>query len=167
MKLTTKKQLMARYTILFAIISLIVFYLFYKNGVTFIWGAKGQDGLSQHINALMYWGEYIRNFFFNIIHGHFRFPMWDMSIGFGADILGTLNYYAIGDPLNLIYVFSNKSNIELLYNFMLVFRLYLAGVAFIAFGHYLKKDGNGILAGSIVYIFSGTFFSFAIRHPFS
>ena len=166
MKLTTKKQLMARYTILFAIISLIVFYLFYKNGVTFIWGAKGQDGLSQHINALMYWGEYIRNFFFNIIHGHFRFPMWDMSIGFGADILGTLNYYAIGDPLNLIYVFSNKSNIELLYNFMLVFRLYLAGVAFIAFGHYLKKDGNGILAGSIVYIFSGTFFSFAIRHPF-
>ena len=49
---------------------------------------------------------------------------------------------------------------------MLVFRLYLAGVAFIAFGHYLKKDGNGILAGSIVYIFSGTFFSFAIRHPF-
>ena len=50
MKLTTKKQLMARYTILFAIISLIVFYLFYKNGVTFIWGAKGQDGLSQHIN---------------------------------------------------------------------------------------------------------------------
>lgn len=160
MKLTTKKQLMARYTILFAIISLIVFYLFYKNGVTFIWGAKGQDGLSQHINALMYWGEYIRNFFFNIIHGHFRFPMWDMSIGFGADILGTLNYYAIGDPLNLIYVFSNKSNIELLYNFMLVFRLYLAGVAFIAFGHYLKKDGNGILAGSIVYIFSGTFFSF-------
>ena len=155
MKLTTKKQLMARYTILFAIISLIVFYLFYKNGVTFIWGAKGQDGLSQHINALMYWGEYIRNFFFNIIHGHFRFPMWDMSIGFGADILGTLNYYAIGDPLNLIYVFSNKSNIELLYNFMLVFRLYLAGVAFIAFGHYLKKDGNGILAGSIVYIFSG------------
>ena len=166
MKLTTKKQLMARYTILFAIISLIVFYLFYKNGVTFIWGAKGQDGLSQHINALMYWGEYIRIFFFNIIHGHFRFPMWDMSIGFGADILRTLNYYAIGDPLNLIYVYSNKSNIELLYNFMLVFRLYLAGVAFIAFGHYLKKDGNGILAGSIVYIFSGTFFSFAIRHPF-
>ena len=54
MKLTTKKQLMARYTILFAIISLIVFYPFYKNGVTFIWGAKGQDGLSQHINALMY-----------------------------------------------------------------------------------------------------------------
>ena len=41
MKLTTKKQLMARYTILFAIISLIVFYLFYKNGVTFIWGSKG------------------------------------------------------------------------------------------------------------------------------
>lgn len=157
MKLTTKKQLMARYTILFAIISLIVFYLFYKNGVTFIWGAKGQDGLSQHINALMYWGEYIRNFFFNIIHGHFRFPMWDMSIGFGADILGTLNYYAIGDPLNLIYVFSNKSNIELLYNFMLVFRLYLAGVAY-RIWTLSEKRWKWNLSRSIVYIFSGTFF---------
>lgn len=166
MKLTTKKQIMAAYTILFAIISLIVFYPFYKNGVTLIWGATGQDGLSQHINAVMYWGEYIRNFFSNIIHGHFKLPMWDMSIGFGADILGTLNYYAIGDPLNLIYVFSNRSNIELIYNFMMVFRLYLAGAAFIAFGYYLKKDGNGILAGSIVYIFSGTFFISAIRHPF-
>ena len=166
MKLTTKKQIMAAYTILFAITSLIVFYPFYKNGFTLIWGAKGQDGLSQHINAVMYWGEYIRNFFSNIIHGHFRFPMWDMSIGFGADILGTLNYYAIGDPLNLIYIFSNKSNIEIFYNFMLVFRLYLAGAAFIAFGYYLKKDGNGILAGSIVYIFCGTFFISAIRHPF-
>ena len=67
-------------------------------GDAFIWGAKGQDGLSQHINALMYWGELISAISsFNIIHGHFRFPMWDMSIGFGANILGTLNYYAIGD----------------------------------------------------------------------
>lgn len=79
MKLTTKKQLMARYTILFAIISLIVFYPFYKNGVTFIWGAKGQDGLSQHINALMYW-ENISAISFLISSTDISDFQWDMSI---------------------------------------------------------------------------------------
>ena len=92
--------------------------------------------------------------------------MWDMSLGYGADILGTLNYYAIGDPLNLIYVFANKYNAEYFYDFMMIFRLYLVGVAFISFGTYLKKDGNGILIGSFVYIFCGTVFAAGIRHPF-
>ena len=41
MKLTTKKQLMARYTILFAIISLIVFYPFYKKWSDIHMGSKG------------------------------------------------------------------------------------------------------------------------------
>ena len=84
-------------------------------------GSKGTGWIIPTHQRADVLGEYIRNFFSNIIHGHFRFPMWDMSIGFGADILGTLNYYAIGDPLNLIYVFSNKSNIELLYNLCLYF----------------------------------------------
>ena len=152
------------YTIVFAAISLFIYSCFYFNGKSLIWS---HDGVPQHINALAYYGKYLRNVLQTLVTEHkLSLPMWDMHIGYGSDILTTLHYYAIGDPLNLIYVFSNKSNIELLYNFMLVFRLYLAGVAFIAFGHYLKKDGNGILAGSIVYIFSGTFFSFAIRHPF-
>ena len=166
MRLATKRQIMTAYTILFMIVALIVFYPFYKNGVSLVWGAKGQDGLSQHLNAVMYWGEYIRNFFSNIVHGQLKLPMWDMSIGFGADILGTLNYYAIGDPLNLIYAFSNKYNAEYFYDFMLIFRIYLAGAAFICFGYYLKKDGNGILVGSIVYIFCGIVYAAGIRHPF-
>ena len=28
-----------------------------------------------------------------------------MSLGYGADVIATLNYYAIGDPLNLLYGF--------------------------------------------------------------
>lgn len=166
MKVTTKRYIFVVYTILFAALCMVVFYPFYTNHLSLIWGKSGQDGLSQHFASLVYFGEYVRNFFTNLIHGNFHLPMWDMSIGYGSDILSTLNYYAIGDPLNLIYAFSNKYNAEYLYNFMIVFRLYLAGLAFIAFGCYLKKNPHGILLGSFTYIFSGVFFISGIRHPF-
>ena len=166
MKLNTKKYIFLIYTILFAILCTIVFYPFYHHHLSFIWGSTGQDGLSQHFASLVYWGEYIRQFFSNIFHGSFHLPMWDNSIGYGSDILSSLNYYAIGDPLNLIYAFSNKHNAEYFYNFMIIFRAYLAGISFILFGCYLKKNPHGILIGSLTYVFSGVFLNSGIRHPF-
>ena len=84
---------------------LIVFYPFFTNHLSLIWGRSGEDGTSQHLASLLYYGDYIRTFFNNLIHGNFQFPMWNNSIGFGSDIITTLNYYAIGDPLNIVYVF--------------------------------------------------------------
>lgn len=161
-----KRQIFLQYTILFAILCLIVFYPFYHQGLSLIWGSNGKDGLSQHLNAVTYWGQYIRDFFNNVIHGQFKFPMWDNGIGYGADILATLNYYAIGDPINLIYAFSNKYNAEYFYDFAMILRLYLAGAAFISFGYYLKKDHIGTLFGSMAYVFSGYVMLGAVRHPF-
>lgn len=161
-----KRKLFIQYTILFAVLCLIVFYPFYHKGLSLIWGSNGKDGLSQHLNAVTYWGQYIRDFFNNLIHGQFSLPMWDNSIGYGSDILATLNYYAIGDPINLIYAFSNKYNAEYFYDFAMILRLYLAGAAFISLGCYLKKDHVGTLFGSIVYIFSGYVMLGAVRHPF-
>lgn len=161
-----KRKLFIQYTILFAVLCLIVFYPFYHKGLSLIWGSNGKDGLSQHLNAVTYWGQYIRDFFNNLIHGQFSLPMWDNSIGYGSDILATLNYYAIGDPINLIYAFSNKYNAEYFYDFAMILRLYLAGAAFISLGCYLKKDHVGTLFGSVVYIFSGYVMLGAVRHPF-
>lgn len=166
MKSTTRWYIFWVYTVLFAALCMVVFHPFYANHISLIWGSKGQDGLSQHLPSLVYFGEYVRNFFSNLIHGNFHLPMWDMSIGYGSDILSTLNYYSIGDPLNLIYAFSNKYNAEYFYNFMIILRLYLAGISFIVFGCYLKKNPHGILVGSFTYIFSGVFFISGIRHPF-
>ena len=84
------------------ILCLIVFYPFYHQGLSLVWGNNGNDGLSQHLNAVTYWGQYLRDLLNNLIHGQFKLPMWDNSIGYGADILATLNYYAIGDPINFI-----------------------------------------------------------------
>ncbi len=166
MKVTTKKYIFITYTILFTILCIVVFYPFYVNHLSLIWGLSGQDGISQHYAALTYYGEYIRNFFSNLIHGNFSLPMWDTSIGYGSDIISSLNYYAIGDPLNLVYAFANKSNAEYLYNFMIIFRAYLAGISFIIFGCYLKKNSHGIIIGSLIYVFSGFFLIYGIRHPF-
>ena len=126
MKQLNKKRIYIEYTILFLVLCLIAFFPFYHKGLSLIWGEGGSDGLSQHLNTLTYWGQYIRDFFNNLIHGQFKFPMWDNSIGYGSDILSTLNYYAIGDPINLIYIFSNKYNAEYFYDFAMILRLYLA-----------------------------------------
>lgn len=166
MKVTKKRYLFLTYTILFAILCMIVFYPFFTNHLSLIWGRSGEDGTSQHLASLLYYGDYIRTFFSNLIHGNFEFPMWNNSIGFGSDILTTLNYYAIGDPLNIIYVFANKANAAYLYTFMTLFRAYLVGISFIIFGYYFKKNPYGILIGSFTYIFSGVFLNYAIRHPF-
>lgn len=111
-------------------------------------------------------GQYLRDLLNNLIHGQLKLPMWDNSIGYGADILATLNYYAIGDPINFIYIFSNKYNAEYFYNFAMILRIYLAGGAFVCFGYYLKKDHIGILFGSMAYIFCGYVMLGAVRHPF-
>lgn len=166
MKVTKKRYLFLTYTILFAILCMIVFYPFFTNHLSLIWGRSGEDGTSQHLASLIYYGDYIRTFFSNLIHGNFQFPMWNNSIGFGSDILTTLNYYAIGDPLNIVYVFANKANASYLYTFMTLFRAYLVGISFIIFGCYFKKNPYGILIGSFTYIFSGVFLNYAIRHPF-
>ena len=166
MKQQTKKQIFIEYTILFVILCLIVFYPFYHQGLSLVWGNNGNDGLSQHLNAVTYWGQYLHDLLNNLIHGQFKLPMWDNSIGYGADILATLNYYAIGDPINFIYIFSNKYNAEYFYDFAMILRLYLAGGAFVYFGYYLKKDHVGTLFGSMAYIFCGYVMLGAVRHPF-
>lgn len=161
-----KKYLFLAYSFLFVILCMIVFYPFYISGKSFVWGIGAQDGMAQHLNAVIYWGQYIREFFGNLLEGHMKLPMWDMSIGYGADVLTTLNYYAIGDPINLIYIFSNKYNAEYFYDFGLILRMYLVGISFICYGRYMKKDNNGILIGSLIYLFSGVLFQSAMRHPF-
>ena len=72
MKVTKKRYLFLTYTILFAILCMIVFYPFFTNHLSLIWGRSGEDGTSQHLASLLYYGDYIRTFFNNLIHGNFN-----------------------------------------------------------------------------------------------
>lgn len=154
------------YTLMFLLMCIVAFLPFFTEGKSFVWGAGVEDGLSQHFSALAYYGEALREFFRNLLAGHPKLVMWDMSLGYGADILSTLNYYAIGDPLNLLYGFVSPKNTETMYNFMIVLRMYLAGITFIMYAKKMKKRSYGTVIGALVYVFSGFCFRLGLRHPF-
>lgn len=154
------------YTLMFLLMCIVAFLPFFAEGKSFVWGAGVEDGLSQHFSALAYYGKALREFFCNLLAGHPKLVMWDMSLGYGADILSTLNYYAIGDPLNLLYGFVSPKNTETMYNFMIVLRMYLAGITFIMYARKMKKRSYGTVIGALVYVFSGFCFRLGLRHPF-
>lgn len=154
------------YTLMFLLMCIVAFLPFFTEGKSFVWGAGVEDGLSQHFSALTYYGEALREFFRNLLAGHPKLVMWDMSLGYGADILSTLNYYAIGDPLNLLYGFVSPKNTEIMYDFMILLRMYLAGITFIMYARKMKKRSYGTVIGALVYVFSGFCFRLGLRHPF-
>ena len=69
------------------------------------------DGVPQHLNSLAYYGRYLRQVLYTLFIEHkLSLPLWDMHIGYGSDILTTLHYYVIGDPLTLLAVFVPESH---------------------------------------------------------
>lgn len=151
------------YTIVFAVISLFIYGCFYFNGKSLIWS---HDGVPQHINALAYYGKYLRNVLKTLVIDHkIFFPMWDMHIGFGSDILTTLHYYVIGDPLTLLSVFVPEKNTEILYEILIFLRIYLAGITFSIYCFYRKNPKQATFIGSLVYIFAGwTIYALSLIH---
>ena len=162
-KLHEKKWYFVFYTIIFAITALLVFSQFMIQGRGFIWRTDGQP---QHFNALLYYGTYLRNIVRELLQGRITVPLWDFSFGFGADVLVTLHYYVIGDPLTLLSVFVPTRYMEHFYNFLVVFRLYLAGLAFSLYAFKFKKQSWPVLIGALIYVFCGFALFAGPRHPF-
>ena len=163
-KTETGKRAYLRYTLWFLITGAFVFGWFAVSGKSMVWKF---DGVYQHFNTLVYYGKYLRKILHSLFVEHkFCVPMWDMSIGYGADILTTLNYYAIGDPLTLLSVLVPGSLTEYLYAALIILRFYLAGAAFTAYCRYHQNEETGVLLGSLVYAFSGFALFCGVRHPY-
>ena len=138
------------YTMVFASISLVIYGCFYFNGKALVWS---HDGVPQHINALAYYGKYLRNVLKTLVFDHkISLPMWDMHIGYGSDILTTLHYYVIGDPLTLFSVFVPEKNTEILYEILIFLRIYLAGITFSIYCFYRKNPKQATFICCLVYI---------------
>lgn len=146
------------YTVAFLILQFIVFYAFRISDKSFVWGV---DGINQHYPVLQYYGQFLKN-----LIGGKGMPMVDFSVGMGFDILTTLNYYAIGDPLTLLTVFSNPDNMERLYQFLIVLRFYLAGISFLLYCYHVKKKGFPSVLGGLIYVFCGYLLYAGVRHPY-
>lgn len=160
-----KKLFFIAYTILFLIMVCLVYSYFFLNGKSFIWR---EDGWKQHFKALVYYAKWMRSIISNFIETHtLSIPTFSFSIGYGADLLTTLQYYVIGDPLNLLAVFVPTRYMVHFYDFSILLHLYLAGLAFSAYCFYMGKTSRaGVLAGAFTYIFCGFSLFTSVRHLF-
>lgn len=93
--------LVLAYTALFALLMGIWAAIFALNGQSFI---QYGDTLKQHYPFLVYYGRWLRQAVRCVLTGA-AMPTWDFSIGYGADIITTLSYYGLGDPLDLLAAF--------------------------------------------------------------
>jgi len=146
------KSFIFKYSLLFALSATLVYLLYILTGRTFV---THYDGTSQHYNALIFYGQHLRNVLHTVFIDHsLNIPSYSFSIGEGGDILTTFHFYVIGAPLCALSVFFNANNMYILYTGIVIMRLYLSGLAFI----YLCKttgikNENGILIGAISYAF--------------
>lgn len=149
-----KRRYFIYYTIVIALFSVAMLTWFVVNGKSLV---ATTDALVQHLNSLIYYGGWLRS-------GCQK--TWDLTIGHGADILTTLQYYVIGDPLNLLSVFVSPEKTEYLYGVLIFLRIYLAGLTFSLYSFKRNNDFFPTLLGSLVYCFSGFVLFFAARHPY-
>ena len=153
-----------KYTLVFALTTLLTYIYFIINCKSFVWHVDGYD---QHVIALSYYGQWLRQIVRSIFIEHtFTFPMWNFTIGYGGDVLTTFNYYVIGDPLNLLSVAVPTRFTEFLYAFLILVRMYLAGVFFMYYTRERGVRGNGRVVGAIIYVFCVYAIHSGVRHPF-
>ena len=159
-----KKDFYLLYTIVFTVIASVLFLYFYLNEKSLVWS---HDGVPQHLNSLAYYGRYLREVLNTLITEHrLVFPSWDMHIGYGSDILTTLHYYVIGDPLTLLSVFFPTDKTEILYEILIFLRIYLAGISFSLYCFYHKNSKQATFMGTMIYVFAGWMIYAAMKHPY-
>ena len=152
------------YTLVFLAVALALYLKFFANEKSLVWS---HDGVPQHLNSLAYYGKYLRKVLHTLFIEHkLSLPLWDMHIGYGSDILTTLHYYVIGDPLTLLSVFVPASKTEALYAFLIFLRIYLAGIAFSRYSFYHKNSKQATFMGTMIYIFAGWTIYAAMKHPY-
>ena len=134
--------------LLFFVLCILLFYL--TSCKSFF---ADDDGLHQQYVYFTYTGIWIRRLFSNIFVKHvFEMPMWDMSMGMGADPIIT---FAVGtDPLYWMSAFVPIRYAEYAFNVMIVVKLYLAGAAFAYYSHNKDSGIKATIAGAMVYCFS-------------
>lgn len=156
------KNVYAKYSLLFCLLVPLCFFQFFVYGKSFCSG----DGITEHTAFLAFYGEWLRTIVYNFIHGKFIVPTFSFSLGFGADIISSLTWFCIGDPLNLLSIFVPKNGTYILFVFLAALRFYLSGISFIFYCNTHKFQKNIISFGAISYSFCGYALFVGIRHPY-
>lgn len=143
------------YSILYWVMTGVLLYRISALGLCTI---GTSDAIAQHYPAMSYIRRLWIDFFSAIFHGdHGTFPMIDFTVGMGENTISALNYYGLGDPFYLLTMLSSQENLPYFYSVFFYFRVFIGGIAFIAFSSELsrKKSSAAYVAGAFVYSFTG------------
>ena len=112
----------AAYTLAFAVLFFLCF------GIHLLINNKSLlnyvDSFNMHYNTYIEAGRLFKAFFKS-----FDLQMWEPNIGYGADVFDSVGGYFI-DPLYLVTLWIPEKFSEPVFNTIVVFRLYLAGISF-------------------------------------
>lgn len=139
------------YVVSFIVMAFASFIVYPLNGASLVWSV---DGMEQFYPYFVYEGQWLREIASNIASGNFSVPMWAFDLGYGADIFAEMDVFF--DPLNLLSGICPERYSEWLFQFLVVFRLFLAGWAFSLFSLHFKNLRYCTLLASLVYALSGT-----------
>lgn len=135
------------YTFLFCLIASIVFLAFILKGKSFIWAT---DGFNQTYPVLIYIGEYLREW----IREGFKIKEFDFSLGLGEGVISALSCSGFGDVFTLFSVFVRPEWSACLFNLIVLFKFYAAGITFSIYCRSLGLHNKYILIGVFFYVFN-------------
>ncbi|MBP5295630.1 MAG: YfhO family protein, partial [Lachnospiraceae bacterium] len=164
------------FSVLFALMTAALLWYFHHSGRTFVWM---NDAYRQHIRAMIYYSRWFRSLFGNFLKGDFTIPSFSFSLGYGGDILTTFHHYGLDEPLCFLSVLVPEDGMVWFYTALIFIRMYLAGLAFIAF--YLYRRGRRpfgeaaseqepaspflTASGALTYVFAAYPVLFCMQHP--
>ena len=94
----------------------------------------GWDGITQMYPVMVYTRRVLLQFFQSLFNGEgFSFPMIEWTLGMGDNTISALNWHGFGDPLYFFSIFITEDSLPYFYTFLFYLKVYLGGVAFIAF----------------------------------
>ena len=143
-----KKKFYFLYSLIFVTLFFFCFQIFllkYHKSSLRVW-----DTFDMHYLEFLYLGRWVRTAI-----TQFKFPVWDPSIGYGADFFLTMSGF-ICDPLNWIAVITPEKIAEYSFFLMVAFKLYLTGIAFSVLGFRRNLEPYAVLCGALVYSFSAS-----------
>ena len=157
--------LIAKYSltfIVFAFLCVLIYFWFGHKSMMDI-----NDGLTIRYTWFVYSGKLLKRLLKNIFIDHvYELPMWDRTIGIGGDYSNVTSL--ITNPLLcLLSALVPNQYSEYAFNFVVIFRLYLAGLTFLLFANEKGYKYTNAIAGAMVYVFSGTTFIIFSQISFS
>lgn len=149
------------YSLFFVIVFFIVFLPLSIRNLNIGFSGLFTDGFTQHV---IFMRDYISKFKDFIIN-HNSFPMFNLNLGMGADVIGSYGYYGLFDPFNIIAVILPLKWIEFSYYLILVIKMYLSGLFFIMFAKKILISNKwALLASGLLYIFNSCMLLSILRH---